>query len=61
MRADELDEFIRDARERSRSMTHADFEEQARNFAAGNVGIEDPRVDRATVDRAVELRIRPRR
>jgi hypothetical protein len=31
-------------------MTAAEREEQARNFAAGNVGLENPRVTRAVVD-----------
>lgn len=51
-----LDDLIREARERSRAMTSRDFEEQARNFAAGNVGLEDPRVTREVVDRAVARR-----
>ena len=46
------DQAISAARERSRAMTPADIEEQARNFAAGNAGIEDSRVTRETVDRA---------
>jgi hypothetical protein len=33
-------------------MTAAEREEQTRNFAAGNVGLENERVTRAVVDRA---------
>lgn len=43
--------LIEQARERARRMTAADREEQIRNFAAGNVGIEDARITRATVER----------
>ena len=57
----DLDELIRTAREQSRTMTPEDLEDQARNFAAGNVGIEDPIVTREVVDEAVERRVRPRR
>jgi len=51
-----LEELIQSARERSRAMTPRDYEEQARNFAAGNVGLEDPRVTREVVDRAAMRR-----
>jgi hypothetical protein len=50
-------ELVEQARERSRAMSRADREEQIRNFAAGNVGLEDPRVTRGTVDR-VASRVR---
>ena len=45
-------ELMQLAREQSRRMSAADLEEQARNFAAGNAGLEDPRVTRETVDQA---------
>lgn len=54
--APSLDELIQEARERARRMTPHDFEEQARNFAAGNVGFEDPRVTRDVVDRVAARR-----
>ena len=38
-------------------MTDAERTEQIRNFAAGNVGMEDPRVTRALVDEAVRRRV----
>ena len=44
---------------RSRQMTPAEREEQLRNFAAGNVGLENKRVTRAVVDEAAR-RIGPR-
>lgn len=37
---------------RSRVMSPEEREEQIRNFAAGNVGIENPRVTRAVIDEA---------
>jgi hypothetical protein len=37
---------------RARTMTSAEREEQLRNFAAGNVGLENERVTRAVVDEA---------
>jgi hypothetical protein len=49
----ELDRLIVAARQRPR-MTAAEREEQTRNFAAGNVGIENPRVTRAAVDEAAD-------
>lgn len=36
----------------ARPMTDAEREEQIRNFAAGNVGLENPRVTRESIDRA---------
>ena len=44
---------------RARQMTPAEREEQLRNFAAGNVGLENERVTRAVVDEAAR-RIGPR-
>ena len=38
---------------RQRPMTPEEREEQVRNFAAGNVGLANPRVTRALVDEAV--------
>jgi hypothetical protein len=38
------------------AMTAAEREEQIRNFAAGNVGLENPRVTRATIDEAARLK-----
>lgn len=35
-----------------RPMTDEEREEQIRNFAAGNVGMENPRVTRERIDRA---------
>lgn len=37
---------------RTRTMTSEEREEQLRNFAAGNVGLENERVTRAVVDEA---------
>ena len=58
MSSADFDEVIRAAREQSRTMTPQDREEQTRNFAAGNVGIEDPRVTREVVDRAAQQHAR---
>jgi len=57
----DFDALIRSARDRSRALAPDELEEQARNFAAGNVGIEDPRVTREVVDRAVDAHRRSRR
>jgi hypothetical protein len=38
-------------------MTEMEREEQIRNFAAGNVGMENPIVTRAVVDEAVRKHI----
>ena len=57
----ELQRLIEAARERSRAMTRADLEQQARSFAAGNAGLEDPRVTRELVDFVADSRMRPRR
>jgi hypothetical protein len=51
--------LVEQARERARAMSPADREEQVRNFASGNVGLEDARVTRATVER-VAARFRSR-
>ena len=51
----ELQRLIEAARQRPR-MTAAEREEQTRNFAAGNVGLEDERVTRAVVDQAEAAR-----
>lgn len=42
-------------------MTAAEREEQTRNFAAGNVGLENERVTRAVVDQAADVTRRARR
>jgi len=47
---DELAALIERAR-RLPPMTAEEQEEQARSFAAGNVGFENPRVTRALVDK----------
>ena len=47
----ELERLLAEARARPR-MTAAEREEQTRNFAAGNVGLENERVTRAVVDEA---------
>lgn len=39
-------------RARGRVMTPEEREEQQRNFAAGNLGIENPRVTREMIDEA---------
>jgi hypothetical protein len=49
---EELEKLLAAARARPR-MTAAEREEQTRNFAAGNVGLENERVTRAVVDEAV--------
>jgi len=49
---EKLEELLAEVRLRPR-MTHAEREDQARDFAAGNVGIENPLVTRAVVDEAV--------
>jgi hypothetical protein len=49
--SEELDRLIEEARSRP-PMTAAEREEQARSFAAGNVGIENPDVTREVVDQA---------
>ena len=41
-------------------MTEAEREEQARNFVAGNIGLENPRVTRAFVDHVADAMGRPR-
>jgi hypothetical protein len=51
----ELERLLAEARARPR-MTAAEREEQTRNFAAGNVGLENDRVTRAVVDRVVARR-----
>ena len=48
-----LKRLVAEARARPR-MTAAEREEQTRNFAVGNVGLENERVTRAVVDRAAE-------
>jgi hypothetical protein len=48
---EELEKLLAAARARPR-MTAAEREEQTRNFAAGNVGLENERVTRAVVDEA---------
>ena len=47
---EELRKILEEAR--SRPMTAEEREEQLRNFAAGNVGLENDRVTRAVVDEA---------
>ncbi len=47
----ELQRLLAEARSRPR-MTPAEREGQTRNFAAGNVGLENDRVTRAVVDEA---------
>jgi hypothetical protein len=47
---DELRKILEEARRRP--MTADEREEQLRNFAAGNVGLENERVTRAVVDEA---------
>lgn len=47
---DELKRLLAEARRKPR-MTHREREEQTRNFAAGNVGMENPRVTRELIDR----------
>lgn len=49
----ELEGLLAAARARPR-MTAAEREEQTRNFAAGNVGMENDRVTRAVVDEAAK-------
>lgn len=49
--SEELRRLVEEARRRP-PMTDEEREEQIRNFAAGNVGIENPRVTRAVVDEA---------
>jgi hypothetical protein len=49
--SEELLRLLAEARSRPR-MTAAERNEQTRDFAAGNVGIEDPQVTRAVVDEA---------
>jgi hypothetical protein len=49
---EELERLLAAARARPH-MTAAEREEQTRNFAAGNVGLENERVTRAVVDEAV--------
>jgi hypothetical protein len=57
--SNELKRLIELARSRP-PMTPAEREEQIRNFAAGNVGLENERVTREVVDRAEEARLRRR-
>jgi hypothetical protein len=57
---EKLEQLLMDARSRPR-MTQAEREEQTRNFAAGNVGLENERVTRAVVDEAVRRRVKPPR
>jgi hypothetical protein len=57
--SEELKRLIEQARTRP-LMTAVEREEQLRNFAAGNVGLEDKRVTREVVDRAEEARLRRR-
>jgi hypothetical protein len=52
----EIARLVRDAR----PMTEAEREEQTRNAVAGNVGLENPRVTRALVDRVADAMGRPR-
>lgn len=54
--SDELKRLIEQARTRP-PMTPAEREEQIRNFAAGNVGLENVRVTREVVDRAEAARL----
>jgi hypothetical protein len=61
MTAAEMEQIIESARQRSRTMTRADLEQQARSFAAGNAGIEDPRITRKLVDFVADSHLRPRR
>ncbi len=55
----ELRKLIEAARARP-PMTAAEREEQIRNFAAGNVGLENERVTREVVDLAEAERLRRR-
>ncbi len=50
---EELALLLAEARRRP-PMTTREREEQTRNFAAGNVGLENERVTRAVVDRVAE-------
>jgi hypothetical protein len=52
-----LKRLIEEARARPR-MTKAERDEQTRNFAAGNVGLENEHVTREIVDEAVRRRTR---
>ncbi len=54
---EKLERLIAEARLRP-PMTRAEREEQTRNFAAGNVGLEDDRVTRAVVDEAVRRQVK---
>ena len=54
---EELEMLLAAARARPH-MTTAEREEQTRNFAAGNVGLENVRVTRAVVDEAVRRKLR---
>ena len=56
----ELEQLIQAARLRPR-MTASEREEQTRNFAAGNVGLENERVTRAVVDQAASAARHARR
>jgi hypothetical protein len=49
--SEELARLLAEARSRPK-MTRAEREEQIRDFAAGNVGLENPRVTRDVVDEA---------
>jgi hypothetical protein len=53
--SDELLRLIEAAR--TRGMSPEEREEQVRNFAAGNVGMENGRVTRAVVDAAAAARM----
>jgi hypothetical protein len=49
---EELARLIEEARRRP-PMSSDQREEQLRNFAAGNIGLENPKVTRAVIDEAV--------
>jgi hypothetical protein len=50
---EELARLLAEAKARPH-MTAREREEQTRNFAAGNVGLENERVTRAVIDRVAE-------
>lgn len=54
--SEELKRLLAEVRLRPR-MTDEERENQARDFAAGNVGIEEPRVTRAVVDEAARRQV----
>jgi hypothetical protein len=49
---EELARLIEEARRRP-PMSSEQREEQIRNFAAGNIGLENPKVTRAVIDEAM--------